>query len=85
MEKVVFQYKKGSYSAYDAQRIVFEACKFESDISIATERKRGNAKSIVGLISMQFVKGEEYYVTAEGRDAAKAASAIAKFISTLAD
>ena len=46
MEKVVFQYKKGSYSAYDAQRIVFEACKFESDISIGTERKRGNAKSI---------------------------------------
>ena len=91
MEKVVFQYKKGSYSAYDAharaegESAVGRQCKFESDISIGTERKRGNAKSIVGLISMQFVKGEEYYVTAEGRDAAKAASAIAKFISTLAD
>lgn len=85
MEKVKFRYNKGSYTAYDAQRIVFEACKFESDISVGTERKRGNAKSIVGLISMQFVKGDDYFVTAEGRDAVKAAASLADFIATLAD
>lgn len=85
MEKVKFQYNKSSYTAYDAQQIVFEACKFESAVLVGTDRKRGNAKSIVGLISMQLVKGEDYFVTAEGRDAAKAAVSIAKFISSLTD
>ena len=85
MEKVKFRYGKNTYTAYDAQRIVFEACKFESSVSVGTDRKRGNAKSIVGLISMHFINGEEYYVIAEGKDAAKAATSAATFISALTD
>ena len=48
MEKMNFVYGKDTYNAYDAQRIVFEACKYKSEIIFADGSKRGNAKSIIG-------------------------------------
>ena len=35
MEKSTFIYNKDTYNAYDAQRIVFEACKYKSEIIFA--------------------------------------------------
>ena len=70
MERVRFVFKKSSYNAYDAQRIVFEACKYKSEISVEGGEKRANAKSIIGLVSMKFVPGDEYTVCAEGADGA---------------
>ena len=49
MDKVSFVYNKDTYNAYDAQQIVFEACKFQSEIIFADGNKRGNAKSFIGL------------------------------------
>lgn len=83
MEKTTFVYNKDSYNAYDAQRIVFEACKYKSEIIFADGNKRGNAKSIIGLLSMKFLKGDEYTLMAEGPDAKKAVKALAEFIAKL--
>ncbi|HIZ04151.1 MAG TPA: HPr family phosphocarrier protein [Candidatus Borkfalkia avistercoris] len=83
MNRAKFVYKKDSYNAYDAQRIVFEACKFKSEVTIENGDKRANAKSIIGLVSMKFVAGDEYTVMAEGADSRAAASGVAKFISEL--
>ena len=83
MDKAKFIYKKNDYNAYDAQRIVFEACKYKSEIMVEGGGKRANAKSMIGLVSMKFVGGEEYIVAAEGQDGKAAASAVAKFIAEL--
>lgn len=83
MEKLNFIYKKSSYNAYDAQRIVFEACKFKSEIIFADGNKKGNAKSIIGLLSMKFLQGDEYTIMAEGPDAKKAVKAVSEFIGNL--
>lgn len=83
MERVSFTYNKETYNAYDAQRIVFEAGKYKSEIIIEDGNKKGNAKSIIGLLSMKFLKGDEYAVLAEGQDARTAARGIAEFISKL--
>ena len=82
MNRAKFVYKKDSYNAYDAQRIVFEACKFKSEVTIENGDKRANAKSIIGLVSMKFVAGDEYTVMAEGPDSAAAVRAMAEFISS---
>lgn len=83
MERVSFVYNKDTYNAYDAQRIVFEAGKYKSEIIFEDGNKRGNAKSIIGLLSMKFLKGDEYTVLAEGPDCRHAARGIADFISRL--
>lgn len=83
MDKQTFVYKKDTYNAYDAQRIVFEAGKFKSEIIFEDGSKRGNAKSIIGLLSMKFLKGDEYTVRAEGSDSRAAVRAIADFMTTL--
>lgn len=70
MDKATFVYQKDTYNAYDAQRIVFEASKYKSEIIFEDGSKRANAKSIIGLLSMKFLKGDEYTVRAEGRTAA---------------
>ena len=58
MNKAEFVYHKDTYNAYDAQRIVFEASKYKSEITFADGDKRANAKSIIGLLSMKFLKGD---------------------------
>lgn len=83
MNKASFVYHKDTYNAYDAQRIVFEASKYKSEITFADGNKRANAKSIIGLLSMKFLRGDEYMVYAEGQDAKKAAEKIAAFVETL--
>ena len=83
MEKTTFVYNKDTYNAYDAQRIVFEACKYKSEITFADGMKNGNAKSIIGLLSMKFLKGDTYTVLAEGPDSKKAVKGMTEFIAKL--
>ena len=82
MDKLTFVYNKDTYNAYDAQRIVFEAGIFKRQRYFEYGTKRGNAKSIIGLLSMKFLKGDEYTVMAEGPDSAEAVRAMAEFISS---
>ncbi len=83
MEKTNFIFQKETYNAYDAQRIVFEAAKYKSEIILEDGNKRANAKSIIGLLSMKFLAGDEYGVSAEGVDAKQAAKGLAEFIANL--
>ena len=83
MNKAGFVDHKDTYNAYHAQRIVFEASKYKSEITFADGNKRANAKSIIGLLSMKFLKGDEYSVYAEGPDSKKAAEGIAAFVEAL--
>ena len=65
MDKVTFVYNKDTYNAYDAQRIVFEAGKFKSEIIFEDGAKRGNAKSIIGLLSAAAVRAMAEFISSK--------------------
>lgn len=56
--------------------VVQEANQYSSSIYIETENKKINAKSIMGMMSLQLSEGEEIFVTAEGEDEATAAAGV---------
>lgn len=61
--------------------LVQVASKFESTIYIQSEGKKVNAKSIMGMMSLGLVNGEELMVTADGTDEQIAVEGIEKFLS----
>lgn len=48
--------------------IVQEANQYSSSIYIETENKKINAKSIMGMMSLQLIDGEEINIMADGTD-----------------
>ena len=58
------------------------ASKFNSRIYIMLDNKKVNAKSIMGMMSLGMVEGEEVSVTAEGDDEEEA---IAELVSLLGE
>jgi len=58
------------------------ASKYESKIFIVSQGKRINAKSIMGMMSLGFVNGDEWVVEAEGEDAASAVEEMANYIES---
>jgi phosphocarrier protein len=50
--------------------------KFQSHIELEKKGKSCNAKSIMGILSMGVVKGDELTVTADGSDEVQAIEAI---------
>ena len=83
MEREPFTYHKSTYNAYDAQQIVFEARRYESDNILENANKRATAKSIIGHLSMKYLQGHEYTVCSEEPDAKAAARGVADFIAKL--
>ena len=61
--------------------LVQEASKYESNIYIEVDDKRINAKSIMGMMSMGLLAGENVVVTAEGNDEDAAVEGIAQYLS----
>ena len=63
--------------------LVQEASKYESNIYFDVEvgKKKVNAKSIMGMMSLGLCAGEELTVTAEGADEQTAVDNIEKFLS----
>ena len=61
--------------------LVPEASKYESNIYIEVDDKRINAKSIMGMMSMGLLAGENVVVTAEGNDEDAAVEGIAQYLS----
>jgi len=57
------------------------ANKFKSRIYVLMDNKRVNAKSIMGMLTLGMVEGEEVLVTAEGEDEEAAIAEIEKFLS----
>ena len=56
------------------------ACRFDSRIQIRCDEKTLNAKSIIGMMSLNPQAGAELTVTAEGADESQAIQEIIDFI-----
>lgn len=68
--------------ALDARPIallVQEANQYDSTVYINQEEKRINAKSIMGMMSLRLMPGEEITVVADGNDEEAAANGIERF------
>jgi len=60
-------------------RLVQTASKFNSRISLVIEEKTANAKSIMGIISINMQEGQNLTIVAEGKDADNAVLALEQF------
>lgn len=58
------------------------ASQFDSKVYIIDKSKKINAKSIMGMMSVNFGIGDELCIEAEGADEEKAAEAIINYIQT---
>ena len=61
--------------------LVQVASKYESSIYIECENKKVNAKSIMGMMSLGLVTGEDVLVSAVGEDETEALDSIEKYLS----
>jgi len=59
--------------------LVQAASKFKSRISLVIEEKTANAKSIMGIISLNMKEGQTLTIVADGEDATEAAQALELF------
>lgn len=66
-ETVIIKHKNGLH-ARPAGLLVKEASKFKSEITLIKNEKEFNAKSIMGVMTMAAVYGEEIIVRANGED-----------------
>lgn len=60
--------------------LVQEASQYASKVYIQVGEKNINAKSIMGMMSLALLNGEEILVDAEGADEAEAVAAIEEFL-----
>ena len=60
-------------------QLVQVASQFNSEIYVEIGKKRVNAKSIMGMMSLRLLPGEEITVVTEGKDEEAAASGIERF------
>ena len=67
--------------ARPAAMLVQVASQYESSIYVESEEKRVNAKSIMGMMTLDLPVGEQVIVMAEGEDEEKAVSDIEKYLS----
>ena len=64
-------------------QLVQVASQFNSEIYVEIGKKRVNAKSIMGMMSLNLIGGEEITVVTEGEDEEKAAEGIKSFFATV--
>ncbi len=57
------------------------ASQFESNIYVESDSKRVNAKSIMGMMTLGLVPGEQVTVTADGSDEEQAIEGIEKYLT----
>ena len=67
--------------ARPAAMLVQVASQYESAIYLEAEAKRVNAKSIMGMMTLDLPVGEQVVVTADGVDEEKAVNDIEKYLS----
>lgn len=73
----------GAYSKTEARpaaMLVQVASRYDSSIYIEQSDKRVNAKSIMGVMTLEFLKGERVTAIADGTDEAAAMDEIEKFL-----
>ena len=60
--------------------LVQVACRFDSNITLESDNRKINAKSIMGIVSLGMLKDEEVTLQADGPDEADAVSELAKML-----
>ncbi len=63
--------------------LVQEASQYASQVHIEMNEKKINAKSIMGMMSLSLIKGEELSIITDGTDEEKAAEGLVTFFATL--
>jgi phosphotransferase system HPr (HPr) family protein len=70
-----------SLDARPAALFVQTASQFAASIHLTIENKRINAKSIMGVISLGVLDGQNVLISAEGKDEEQAVDRLEKFLS----
>ncbi len=79
-QTVALQFKNG-LEARPAALFVQLASRYQSDIFIEVCTKKINAKSIMGMMSLGTIKGEEIDLIVDGVDEGEATVELVKFLS----
>lgn len=80
MKKSVVVKMQQDFGARPIANLVQVANRYESKIYLEHGDSRVNAKSIMGMMSLALLNGEEILVDAEGADEAEAVAAIEEFL-----
>ena len=80
MKKSVVVKRQQDFEARPIANLVQVANRYESKIYLEHGDSRVNAKSIMGMMSLALLNGEEILVDAEGADEAEAVAAIEEFL-----
>ena len=80
MKKSVVVKMQQDFEARPIADLVQVANRYESKIYLEHGDSRVNAKSILGMMSLALLNGEEILVDAEGADEAEAVAAIEEFL-----
>ena len=80
MTKSVVVKMQQDFEARPIANLVQVANRYESKIYLEHGDSRVNAKSIMGMMSLALLNGEEILVDAEGADEAEAVAAIEEFL-----
>lgn len=80
-ETIVVGLKNG-LEARPAALFVQIASKYESHISILLTDKQVNAKSIMGMMSLGAIKGQEITLLVDGEDEEEAMEALVEFLTS---
>ena len=80
MKKSVVVKMQQDFEARPIANLVQVANRYESKIYLEHGDSRVNAKSIMGMMSLALLIGEEILVDAEGADEAEAVAAIEEFL-----
>lgn len=83
MEKKVTNKLPSSLEARPIAMLVQVASKYDSTIYLETSGKKVNAKSIMGMMSLQLKSGDEINVIADGADAKEAIEGIENYLSSV--
>ena len=67
--------------ARPAAMLVLVASQYDSKVHLVTGDKRINAKSIMGMMSMNFENGSELTIVADGADEEAAVNALSEYLT----
>lgn len=81
LKKVVTIEEHDGLEARPAAMLVQVASQYESRIYLECGSKRINAKSIMGMMSLALVKGDNVVIEADGSDEEKAVSEIEQYLN----
>lgn len=81
MKQIIKLELKNGLEARPAALFVQIASKYESHISVSVNEKQVNAKSIMGMMSLGTIKGEQIEILADGEDEEEAVTALINFLT----